>query len=307
MTHLPRLDAYYDYLERTFGHESLFKDVDAIDFGDDFRDRIRQAVGQCEILLVVIGKTWLQVLQAKAATNQTDWVKLEIETALDRDIRVIPVLLDGVDMPTLEDLPPSLQPLAYRNAAHVRHDPDFRNDMARLQKRIEAHLSPSSHSTTAPEDDLSSEKGIDYRNLRDLLSDGKWREADKETYETMIRAVGKEPGGYFTSDELLKFPCTDLLTIDRLWVKYSNGKFGFSVQKKIYVECGAKLDGQWPGDKIWDKFCVKVGWQDAKATRYLAYNELKADPQNSPVGEFPANFPRLVGLFRGSLLSHRDL
>jgi tetratricopeptide (TPR) repeat protein len=82
------------------------------------------------------------VLQAKTATNQTDWVKLEIETALARDIRVIPVLLDGVDMPASEDLPSSLQPLTYRNAARVRHDPDFRSDMARLQKRIESNLSP---------------------------------------------------------------------------------------------------------------------------------------------------------------------
>jgi tetratricopeptide (TPR) repeat protein len=132
----------YDYLEKTFGQSSIFKDVDAIDFGDDFRNRIQQAVGQCEILLAVIGKTWLQVLQAKTATNQTDWVKLEIETALARDIRVIPVLLDGVDMPASEDLPSSLQPLTYRNAARVRHDPDFRSDMARLQKRIESNLSP---------------------------------------------------------------------------------------------------------------------------------------------------------------------
>ena len=111
------------------------------------------------------------------------------------------------------------------------------------------------------EDDLSSEKGIDYRNLQDLLKAGDWKAADNETYKVMIRAVGEKSGQWFTDEELLNFPCTDLLTIDRLWVKYSQGKFGFSVQKEIYVECGAKLDGNCPGDTIWRKFGDKVGWR----------------------------------------------
>jgi hypothetical protein len=137
----------------------------------------------------------------------------------------------------------------------------------------------------APEDDLSSAKGIDYRKLRDLLKAGQWQEADGETYETMIRAVGKESGDWFTSDELLNFPCTDLLTIDRLWTKYSNGKFGFSVQKQIYVDCGAKLDGKYPGDKIWNEFSDRVGWR--KGGNYLNYSDLTANPSLSPTGEFP--------------------
>ena len=70
------------------------------------------------------------------------------------------------------------------------------------------------------EDDLRSEKGIDYRKLRDLLKAGDWQAADQETYEVMIRAVGKHAGQWFTDEELLNFPCADLLTIDRLWVKY---------------------------------------------------------------------------------------
>ena len=126
---------------------------------------------------------------------------------------------------------------------------------------------------------------IDYRKLRDLLKAGQWQEADGETYETMIRAVGKESGDWFTSDELLNFPCTDLLTIDRLWTKYSNGKFGFSVQKQIYVDCGAKLDGKDPGDKVWHEFCDRVGWR--KAGDWVMYGDLESDLYLSPTGEFP--------------------
>ena len=112
-------------------------------------------------------------------------------------------------------------------------------------------------------DDLSSEKGVDYTKLRDLLKAGKWQEADYETYLVMIQAVGRQErpeDGYFRKEELLNFPCTDLRTIDRLWVKYSNGRFGFSVQKKIYLECGGKPDGEYY-EEAWKKFGDRVGWR----------------------------------------------
>lgn len=143
-------------------------------------------------------------------------------------------------------------------------------------------VSPTSAKTAAPpaENDLRSEKGIDYTKLRDLLKAEKWKEADKETYEVMIRAVGKESGSWFTSKELLNFPCADLKTIDHLWVNYSNGHFGFSVQKKIYVECGAKLDGKYPGDQIWSKFADRVGWRkDDKWIRYSKIDHSFSSPK----------------------------
>ncbi|MBN4000768.1 MAG: GUN4 domain-containing protein [Nostoc sp. LPT] len=109
-------------------------------------------------------------------------------------------------------------------------------------------------------DNLTSIKGIDYTRLRDLLAAKHWEEADEETYLVMIRAVGKEDGDLFTPDELLNFPCTDLRTIDRLWVKYSSGNFGFSVQKEIYLSVGGKADGQYYRE-AWEKFGDRVGWR----------------------------------------------
>ncbi|MEM8545941.1 MAG: GUN4 domain-containing protein, partial [Cyanobacteria bacterium P01_H01_bin.119] len=100
------------------------------------------------------------------------------------------------------------------------------------------------------------------------------------------------------------FPCADLQTIDRLWVKYSNGQFGFSVQKRIYVECGAQLDGQYPGDKVWNEFCRRVGWMNGKNS-YVSYSDLMANPQKSPAGEFP--FGAGVGVREVFLFSHSDL
>ena len=115
------------------------------------------------------------------------------------------------------------------------------------------------HDRLSREDELSSERGMDYTRLRDLLAAHNWKEADQETYKVMIKSVGKKSGEWFTSDELLNFPCQDLRTIDQLWVKYSEGRFGFSVQKEIYLSVGGKADGEYDSD-AWEKFVEKVGW-----------------------------------------------
>lgn len=150
---------------------------------------------------------------------------------------------------------------------------------------VEANPQPTLAISTEPEDDLSSERNIDYHKLRDLLKAGEWKEADRETYRLMITTVGKKERDWFRSEELLNFPCADLKTIDHLWVKYSKGRFGFSVQKKIYVECGAKLDGRNPSDKIWKKFGDRVGWR--KDGEWLGYSDLNPS-LSSPQGNFPA-------------------
>ncbi len=110
------------------------------------------------------------------------------------------------------------------------------------------------------DDELRSEKDIDYTRLRDLLKAGNWEEADAETYRVMIQVVGRKDGDYIRDKEMLNFPCADLLTIDRLWVKYSNGRFGFSVQKKIYLSVGGKFDGSY-NQEAWEKFGNAVGWR----------------------------------------------
>nr|WP_277881899.1 GUN4 domain-containing protein [Leptolyngbya sp. FACHB-541] len=136
-------------------------------------------------------------------------------------------------------------------------------------------------------DDLSSERGIDYTKLRDLLKAQDWKAADEETYKVMIRAVGKKSGNWFTSDELLNFPCTDLKTIDSLWVKYSNGKFGFSVQKEIYLECGGIPDGKYHEEAL-EKFGDRVGWRKNKKWKFnVTYNT------SSPKGHLPCFFRHL--------------
>jgi len=151
-----------------------------------------------------------------------------------------------------------------------------------------------------------------YRQLEALLKAQQWKEADEETDRLMIATVGKEKGQNFTSDELLNFPCEELRSIDGLWVKYSKGRFGFSVQKDIYVACGGKLDGKYPGDEIWEEFGDRVGWRESN--EWLS--SLQLDPSVLyPQGNFPFSLfwcgwagLRVFGsTFLGSLLSHKGL
>ena len=133
-----------------------------------------------------------------------------------------------------------------------------------------------------------------YAQLEEYLKAQQWREADQETHRLMITAVGKEEGQWFTRGELLNFPCDELRAIDSLWVSYSQGHFGFSVQKKIYEACGAKLDGKYPGNKIWKKFCDKVGWR--RESKWLPIGDLNPS-LSSPQGVLPAVFAEWAGMF----------
>jgi hypothetical protein len=128
---------------------------------------------------------------------------------------------------------------------------------------------------------LESDKGVDYRKLRNFLKAGKWKQADYETYLRMLEVVGQKEGNAI---ELKNFPCKDLKTLDRLWVHYSSGKFGFSIQQEIYVDCGAILDGKYPGNKIWREFCDRVGWR--VKNEYIEYREV-IFTTSAPQGHLP--------------------
>jgi formylglycine-generating enzyme required for sulfatase activity len=125
----------YDRLIQQFGQEAVFKDVDSIPFGVDFRIHLDAQVAKCEVFLAVIGRDWMKKRGSKGKSrleDPGDFVRIEIESALKRQIPVIPVLVSGASIPPAERLPASLQDLPYRNGIPVRPDPDFHRDMDRL-------------------------------------------------------------------------------------------------------------------------------------------------------------------------------
>ena len=125
----------YDRLVQKFGQGAVFKDVDSIPLGVDFRTFLDEQVAKCEVFLAVIGRVWMQDLGSTGRTrldDPRDFVRIEIESALQGQISVIPVLVGGASIPSAERLPDSIQDLSYRQGIAVRPDPDFHRDMDRL-------------------------------------------------------------------------------------------------------------------------------------------------------------------------------
>lgn len=131
----------YDRLVQRFTRDQIFKDVDSIPLGVDFRSHLEGVVGRCTLLLAVIGPGWLAAAGAKGRRldDASDFVRIEIEAALARGIPVIPILVGGATLPDANELPPALAALTFRNGISVRPDPDFHRDMDRLIAGLESH------------------------------------------------------------------------------------------------------------------------------------------------------------------------
>jgi tetratricopeptide (TPR) repeat protein len=127
----------HDRLAQTFGRKILFMDVDHIPAGADFVEYLHSQVAACRVFLAVIGPNWLDAKDddgRRRLDNPDDFVAIEIAAALSRDIRVIPVLVDGARMPKARDLPESLKPLVRRQAIDLRHNHFGRDGEALVEK-----------------------------------------------------------------------------------------------------------------------------------------------------------------------------
>jgi predicted NACHT family NTPase len=98
-----------------------------------------------------------------------------------------------------------------------------------------------------------------YQELENYLQNGQWKEADQETSRLMLQIAGKEADQWLRAEDIENFPCENLRAIDKLWVDYSNGKFGFSVQKKVWMDCGG-VPGEYDWE-VYEKFADQVGWR----------------------------------------------
>ena len=129
----------FDRLIDRYGEESVFMDIDRIPFGTDFRHHIQDALRDADILLAVIGPSWLgKTPDGKTRIlDEADPVRVEIEAALKQGLTVIPVLVDDAPMPGAADLPDSIRDFAYINAAPVDTGRDFRLHMERLTRSID--------------------------------------------------------------------------------------------------------------------------------------------------------------------------
>jgi len=146
------------------------------------------------------------------------------------------------------------------------------------KSEIEATLSPNGQYISGFRQDLEEStqfrlERIDYGKLTNMLKAGQWKEADIETRTIMLKISCREQNGSMNSDDINNFPYPALRTIDALWLKYSNGRFGFSVQKRI-----------WNKTRDWKKCGDSFGWRGNNDWKH--YSALNFTI-NAPKGAFP--------------------
>lgn len=135
----------FDDLVMQFGDDKVFMDVAGIEVGRDFRKAIEEGIAKCGVLLVVMGPAWATATDehgTRRLDDPQDFVRIEVASALTRDIPVIPVLVRGAQMPHADQLPDCLKDLAFRNCVELTH--------ARWRSDIQLLLDPLRRLVGAP-------------------------------------------------------------------------------------------------------------------------------------------------------------
>lgn len=128
----------YDRLQQEFGADNVFIDVDTLLPGDDFVDAIGQTLNQCDLMIALIGPRWLTATDDRGRPrldDQSDFVRVEIQTALERRIRTVPVLVERASMPLEQQLPEPLRLLARRQAIELT-DTRWASDVGALVEKV---------------------------------------------------------------------------------------------------------------------------------------------------------------------------
>jgi len=140
-------------------------------------------------------------------------------------------------------------------------------------------------------DRLLSEKGINYKCLRDLLRKQHWKAADDETYKRMLEIVGKGKSRYdlaLTPMDVSRIPCNDLVTINQLWRVYSQDTFGFTNQKEIFLSVNGNMDAKLPNAKVRQSFGDRVRWRTGG--KWAQYSDIDFRT-SAPKGHLPIYLP----------------
>ena len=294
--------AYVEKLVAAFEDRGLSVWLDnRIDYGTAWQHEIEKHLELCKAFVLVM----------TPQANESHWVKCELSFALELKKPMFPLLLEGrrwfsvaaiqtVDV-TDGALPSKRffdavsasvinmeMPLEAKSSNVASTVSISRNEvnLGFVEDEVEAALVTLQRLLTRKAQKISQlvEKPLSvdarYADLERYLKNGQWEEADDETHRLMINMVGRREGEFFSPKDLLNFPCEPLETIDRLWVRYSNGRFGFSVQRDMYVKCGGLLDGEYDNE-AYEKFCNSNGWKEDGGWGEMTFNT------ESPKGHLP--------------------
>jgi hypothetical protein len=218
----------HDSLVDRLGSGRVFLDIDSIRPGINFIEAITRAIDQCAVLLVIIGPQWLAVERdgRRRLDEPDDPVRMEIEAALNRDIRIIPVLLESTPLPRAAELPGRLMELTYLNALRIRHE-SARADIERLLAAVEDILGPAASESHAPEmavpasgqNDSLTEIEVSPRVLdakRDRHQRGRLLSQLRGVYTEYIRQAVGEKGSIRLQVPIELAPAKTFRSVDRL-------------------------------------------------------------------------------------------
>jgi hypothetical protein len=229
-------------------------DEEQIPPGVSFQDRIQKAIAEIDCAIIFIGKQGLGKWQG--------WeLKAFFSKLVQSSIPLIPVLLPGVNK-----IPDDLLFLQELNWVQFK---DNLEDPVAINKLVWGVTGKSTY--------------IDYNVLELWLMAKSWREANTETRRIILQSANREKDGYLSEDEMREFDSEVLLSLDYLWLKYSENRFGFSIQKKILIEC--QQDG--------NRFATQVGWRRSDGWIDEAHVTYSLD---APIGHLPYGVLRIVEL-----------
>ena len=142
----------YDRLQAEFGKGSVFMDFDSIPYGVDFREHIKQTLQRAKVVVAIIGSDWSggKDLSNRRIDDPTDFVRLEVASALENGIPIIPVLVNNTPMPEAKNLPPELEGLAFRNGLALDTGIDFHHHADRLIAGIHRVIDPPKEAMPTP-------------------------------------------------------------------------------------------------------------------------------------------------------------
>jgi TIR domain len=225
----------FDRLEKEFGREQIFIDVDSIEFGVRFRDAILGSIGECAVFLAALGPNWMDAKDEhgnRRLEDPNDYVRMEVAAGLDRakedEVKFVPIMIEGASAPRVDLLPTDLATLPTFHGLVVRHA-TFHSDIERLIRQL--------RTIRSPEADVDAEIVSSSRKLRLILTAAEAKKAFI-AFKSAIEARGEKifcrigfPGGnfetnvfYFAKDDFWCLPTQGERAWGRYWIAFGKGR-----------------------------------------------------------------------------------
>lgn len=206
-------DRICDEFKKRFGEENVFQDVGSIPFGIDFKAFIRREIEKGDVVIALIGKDWGKIVK-ELESSPDDFVRLEIELALQFNKLLIPVTINDTKMPEASELPISIRSICNRNAAKVRPNPDFHRDMEILSNGITISL------------ELHQELS-ELSEVQDLISRDKFKSNWVDAQNLIFKHSQNAPDAIINLPHLMEYA---------RFIQFSGNTFIMGINQPLYLE-----------------------------------------------------------------------